>query len=135
MTSSQIQLVTQSFAQLAPRANEFGRAFYDRLFELDPALRPLFKNDIDSQIGKLLQMLIAVVHNLDHVEQLVPVIQSLGSRHAGYGVTEEHYQTVASALLWALERELGTAFTPEVRDAWIAAYTLIAETMQSALPR
>jgi len=32
-------------------------------------------------------------------------------------------------LLWTLEQGLGDAFTPETKDAWVAAYTILAETM------
>jgi nitric oxide dioxygenase len=63
---------------------------------------------------------------------LAPVIEALGRRHAGYGVKDEHYTAVATALLWALEQSLGARFTPDVRDAWSAAYGLLASTMQGA---
>jgi hypothetical protein len=61
-----------------------------------------------------------------------PAPGSLGRRHAGYGVKDEHYATVAAALLWTLEQGLGARFTPDVREAWSAAYGLLASTMQSA---
>jgi hemoglobin-like flavoprotein len=63
------------------------------------------------------------------------VIEVLGRRHAGYGVKDEHYATVAAALLWALEQGLGARFTSDVRDAWAAAYGLLASTMQGAARR
>ena len=50
----------------------------------------------------------------------------------GYGVRPEHYDTVAAALIWTLEKGLGEAFTPEVKDAWVAVYTLLAQTMKDA---
>jgi hemoglobin-like flavoprotein len=49
-----------------------------------------------------------------------------------YGVHPEHYGTVGAALLWTLEQELGAAFTPEVREAWTTAYTVLAELMTTA---
>jgi hypothetical protein len=39
---------------------------------------------------------------------------------------------VGAALLWTLEQGLGEAFTPEAREAWAAAYGLLATTMQDA---
>jgi hemoglobin-like flavoprotein len=77
-------------------------------------------------------MLRMVVRGLDRLEQLVPAVQALGRRHAGYGVRDEHYATVGAALLWTLERGLGEAFTPATRAAWAAAYALLAATMQQA---
>ena len=45
---------------------------------------------------------------------------------------EGHYASVGQALLWTLERGLGEAFTPEVRDAWAAAYALLSAAMIEA---
>ena len=61
---------------------------------------------------------------------LVAVLRNLGARHVGYGVREEHYVTVGTALLWTLSAGLGEKFTPEVREAWTAAYGLLADVMQ-----
>src|SRR5262249_31489827 len=106
--------------------------FYRRLFDLDPSLRHLFKPDMSEQRRKLMQMLSAAVKGLDRLDQLVPVVKELGRRHAGYGVTDAHYDTVGKALLWTLQKGLGKAFTPEVRDAWTTVYTVLATTMKNA---
>jgi hemoglobin-like flavoprotein len=132
MTPAQVDEVKRSFALVAPIADQAGTLFYTRLFEIDPSLRPLFKADIEAQSKKLMQMIAVAVNGLDRLETIVPAIQALGARHAGYGVTDEHYDTVATALLWTLEQGLGDAFTPAAREAWIAAYLLLAGTMKAA---
>jgi len=43
-----------------------------------------------------------------------------------------HYALVGTALLWALAKGLGTAFTPEVEAAWLSAYGLLSDLMQEA---
>jgi hemoglobin-like flavoprotein len=106
--------------------------FYQRLFELDPALRPLFRGDIEQQGAKLMQMLSAAVRLLDRPESLVPVLEDLGRRHVGYGVTDAHYETVGNALLWMFAATLGKHFTAEARNAWTNLYSVVAETMQRA---
>jgi hemoglobin-like flavoprotein len=45
-------------------------------------------------------------------------------------VKAAHYGTVAGALLATLEQGLGSIFTAEVKEAWTAAYTVLASTMQ-----
>jgi hemoglobin-like flavoprotein len=125
-------LVQESFATIAPIADDAAALFYRRLFELDPSLERMFKGNMAEQRRKLMQMLTAAVKGLDRLEQLVPVVQDLGRRHACYGVTDEHYETVAAALLWTLEKGLGNAFTPEVKGAWVTVYTLLASTMKNA---
>jgi hemoglobin-like flavoprotein len=132
MTSEQIDLVQASFKTIEPQAEEAAALFYDRLFEIGPELRPLFKGDIREQGRKLMQMIGLVVKSLGRIEELVPAIRTMGARHAGYGVEDRHYETVGSALLWTLEKGLGAAFTAETKEAWTAAYSLLAQTMKDA---
>jgi hemoglobin-like flavoprotein len=132
MNNQQKYLVQSSFEKVVPIADTAAALFYQRLFELDPSLRPMFTTDLKEQGKKLMNMLTLAVRGLDKLDKLVPAIQDLGRRHAGYGVKAEHYDTVASALLWTLEKGLGDAFTDEVREAWVAVYMLIATTMQDA---
>lgn len=132
MNTNQIALVQTSFTQVLPIADDAAALFYMRLFELDPALRPMFRGDMKEQGKKLMTMIAAVVSGLKTLDRIVPGIRALGARHADYGVRDEHYDTVGAALLWTLAKGLGDAFTDEVRDAWGAAYTLLANTMKDA---
>ena len=132
MNARQIELVQTSFEKVVPIAATAADLFYGRLFEIDPTLRPMFPFDLSEQKHKLMHMLTVVVRGLNRLDQLVPAVQQLGARHATYGVKAEHYATVASALLWTLETGLGPDFTPEVKEAWVAAYTILATTMQAA---
>jgi len=132
LTLAQKTLVQDSFATIAPIADDAAVLFYRRLFELDPSLEPMFRGNMAEQRKKLMQMLTAAVKGLDRLDQLVPVVENLGRRHAGYGVTDAHYDTVGSALLWTLEAGLGRAFTAEVKDAWATVYGLLATTMKEA---
>ena len=132
MNTLQIQLVQDSFEHVIPIAEVAADMFYQKLFQLDPSLRILFKGDMKEQQVKLMQTLTAVARGLHYMDRLIPVVEDLGRRHASYGVKDEHYQTVGAALLWTLEQGLGDLFTPEVADAWTAAYTLLAGVMQQA---
>ena len=135
LTETQIALVQSSFATIAPIADDAAVLFYNRLFEIDPSLRQMFKGDMVEQRRKLMQMLSAAVKGLQRLDRLVPAVEDLGRRHAGYGVTDAHYETVGGALLWTLEKGLGRAFTPEMRDAWTTVYGLLASTMKNAAAR
>jgi len=115
-----------------PIAEQAAEIFYNRLFELDPSLRQLFKSDMKDQGRKLMAMLKVAVSSLDKIDQLVPVVEKLGKGHVNYGVKPEHYDTVGEALLWTLEQGLGEAYTSEVEDAWGAVYTTLAATMKHA---
>ena len=132
MTNEQKHLIRQTFDLVAPMADSVAAVFYRRLFELDPILRALFPPMLVEQGRKLMQTLGAAVGMLDRPQQLISVLESLGRRHAGYGVRDEHYDTVGEALLWTLERGLGPVFTPEVKAAWAALYGVVATTMKNA---
>ncbi|SDG55860.1 Hemoglobin-like flavoprotein [Pseudomonas benzenivorans] len=132
MTPKQIELVQGSFAQVAPIAEQAAALFYDNLFSADPALKPLFKGNMQEQGQKLMQMIGVAVGKLSDLPALVPVLQHLGRRHKDYGVVDAHYATVGGALLLTLSQGLGDAFTDEVRDAWTTAYGLLASTMSEA---
>ncbi|HEY7065131.1 MAG TPA: globin family protein [Chloroflexota bacterium] len=132
MNAEQKHWVQASFEAISPIAETVAQVFYTRLFELDPGLRPLFRGDLAVQGRALMHMLRVVVNRLDEPDQLIPMVQALGQRHAHYGVQEAHYGLVGQALLYTLEQGLGPAFTDEVRDAWAAAYALLASVMQDA---
>ena len=131
MTLNEKNLVQATFAQVAPIAEVAAELFYGRLFEIDPSLKPMFRGDMKEQGRKLMQMLAFSVHGLDRLQDILPAVEEMGRRHAGYGVQDEHYDTVGSALLWTLEKGLGDAFTPEVKSAWITVYTTLAGAMKS----
>jgi|SRR5580765_1797534 hemoglobin-like flavoprotein len=132
LTVAQKALVQDSFATIVPIADDAAQLFYRRLFELDPSLERMFRGDMKEQRRKLMQMLTAAVKGLDRLEQLVPVVEDLGRRHAHYGVADAHYDTVGAALLWTLEKGLGSAFTPETQEAWAAVYGLLASVMKQS---
>jgi hemoglobin-like flavoprotein len=133
MTPTEIGLIRDSWTAVEPIADAAARLFYGRLFELDPAIERLFRRtDMDAQRKNLMQTLTVVVRSLDRLDQILPAVQALGRRHAGYGVRDEHYATVGAALLWTLEQGLGDAFTLDVRAAWTGAYGTLATVMIEA---
>ena len=87
---------------------------------------------MNKQGAMLMSTLGLAVGSLNNLEAILPAVRSLGQRHAGYGVTAEHYQPVAEAFLWTLDHYLGDAFTPELQQAWVEAYTILAGAMIEA---
>jgi hemoglobin-like flavoprotein len=129
MTPEQVQLIQQSFAKVAPISEEAAALFYGRLFELAPAVKPLFRGDMKEQGRKLMATLAVVVNGLSNLEAVLPAASALAKRHVAYGVEAAHYQPVGAALLWTLERGLGEQWTPQLAAAWGAAYSTLSEFM------
>ena len=119
----------------------WGLQFYDTLFELDLALKPLFKNTF-TQSKMLTEMVDAALGLLPGVldqalgaektaidPQLIPILVDLAARHVSYNVKAEHYGTVGLALVTTLERTLGNRVDAQTKAAWIELWSLICTVM------
>ncbi|HEY3792014.1 MAG TPA: globin family protein [Bradyrhizobium sp.] len=131
MTPDQVQLVQQSFAKVAPISEQAAMLFYDRLFEVAPSVKSLFPADMTEQRKKLMATLAVVVGGLGNLDSILPAASALATRHVSYGAKPEHYPVVGGALLWTLEKGLGDDWTPDVADAWTAAYSTLSGFMIS----
>ena len=133
MTPERKQIVQQAWGLVEQHGDELARAFYARLFEIDPTAAPLFTStNMPAQRQKLLAMLHGLVDALDDPPRLVPETAGLARRHVTYGVTDSQYDSVGAALLYAFAETLGEAWTDDVRDAWSEAYALLASIMRRA---
>jgi hemoglobin-like flavoprotein len=131
MTPDQVKLVQQSFAKVAPISETAAILFYDRLFEVAPKVKAMFPADMTEQRRKLMATLAAVVNGLGNLESVLPAASALAKRHVSYGARAEHYPVVGAALLWTLEKGLEDGWTPEVAEAWTAAYGTLSGFMIS----
>lgn len=129
MTPDQIHLLRRSFAKLEPHSTIAALAFYRRLFELAPQVRPLFKKDIESQSAKLMDMIALAVSLTDRPASMEGELRDLGARHVEYGTLDEHYPVVGGALLDMLAETLGDDFTPATKAAWTEFYGMISRKM------
>ncbi len=130
LTPKQIELVTSSFAALAPRGPELAHAFYERLFADHPAVRTMFPAEMKDQEQKLLNALALVVKSIREPDRVRPALTALGKGHAALGAVGAHYEAVGATLLATMADMAGSAWTPRVEAAWTAAYEWISNTMQ-----
>ncbi|WP_341368694.1 globin family protein [Yoonia sp. BS5-3] len=132
MTPDQITLIQDSFAKVAPISDAAAEIFYARLFEIAPEVKPYFTNDMTEQGAKLMATLGVVVKGLRDLDKIVPVAQQLAVKHVDYGVKAEDYAPVGASLIYTLEKGLGDDFTPDLKDAWTEAYTVLSGVMIEA---
>lgn len=131
LTADQRRLVRDSFESVLSMAGPIGLLFYGRLFEVAPDVHPMFHNDLDLQIRKLMDMLSSVVESLDDFERVRPRLEELGCQHASYGVRPEQYEVLTSSLLWTFSKTLGADFDDRTSEAWRNALDTISEAMKS----
>lgn len=132
MTPEKIALVRSSWQQVLPIKDTAAQLFYGQLFEHDPSLRSMFKGDMVEQGRKLMAIINTAVNSLDDLGSILSAVEDMGRRHVAYGVTEAHYDTVGSALIWALGKGLGEQFSPAVKEAWVETYATLASAMKQA---
>jgi nitric oxide dioxygenase len=123
-------LVRDSWSELVPMRKQVCADFYTRLFARYPELQPLFKGDMERQTSLFVTMLNTVVSALENREPVVPLIKTVGARHADYGVAAGDYEKFEAVLLDTFADALGERFTPDVRSAWRQVYEELAETMR-----
>jgi nitric oxide dioxygenase len=133
MTNHEIALVKKSWSILQKIDPAIvADVFYSKLFSDKPALRRMFPARMDQQYRKLIDMLSVIIARLDRLEELTADMEAMARRHVGYGVKEQHYKLVGTALLWTLQKGLGADWNAELHDAWISCYNKLSGVMINA---
>lgn len=125
-----VNALESSFDLVAPRGDELMELFYTRLFEVAPAVQPLFAHaDMTRQRQMLLSALVLLRRSLRNLDAVVPTLRRLGARHVAYGAEEAHYAVVGTTLIGAMAEIAGEAWTPAYTDAWTEAFGVVATVM------
>jgi hemoglobin-like flavoprotein len=129
MTERQILLVKNSWSYVIVKAEEAGLLFYNRLFEIAPELKSMFKTEPKDQSRKLINMVTLIVSKLQKLQEIEDEIKGLAVRHRKYGVDTAYYRIVGAAFIWTLQRGLKEKWNEELEEAWVAVYTVISDAM------
>ena len=129
VTPEQAELIRQSFDAIWPVRRKLAAQFYRRFFELAPDAEGLFRRDMERQRLKLMDMIAAIVGTLDKREMFQSIISYSGLQHARFGAKPLHFAAFGDALIWGLEQQFGTAFSPEIKEAWIKLYDEVQSEM------
>ena len=111
--------------------DKFAKIFYDKVFEINPEIRSLFRKNMTDQGRLLTHMLGGIVYSLSRPEHLETGLKKLGESHINYGVQVEHYPIVKDAMMYAIEQSLGECKTLKTIDAWSKALDDVMDMMKS----
>jgi hypothetical protein len=84
MTPEQVKSIQESFAKVAPIADTAAALFYNRLFDIAPDVKPLFRGDMTEQGRKLMKILTVVVNGRGNLQTILPAASAL-ERSRGVG--------------------------------------------------
>eukprot|EP01035_Chromulina_nebulosa_P018127 gene18127-23781_t len=103
----------------------FYDCFYDRLFDIHPTCRSLFKNNMIVQGKALVKLITTALTMLNDLDNLVPVLINLAKSHTAKGILAYQYSIVGEVLLWTLKFCLGDAYTDNTKMSWLKIYSLM----------
>jgi NAD(P)H-flavin reductase/hemoglobin-like flavoprotein len=126
------QILKDSFAAVAPQADELVRFFYaDLFYRGGEDVIAMFPPQMSAQRDRLLRALMQVIADVDDLDKLSSYLSGLGRDHRKFDVQPQHYDIVGASLLATLAHFAGDAWTPQVAGTWKTAYGLIASVMQA----
>ena len=129
LTTAQIGLIRDSFHRLEPDVKRASELLYQRLFEIAPELREMFRGDMAGQGMQFMSTLGVIVRHFDDPETLRPHLEHLAQGHAAFGVKPEHFRPMGQALIWAMQKTMGENYPEGAAAAWEVAYELLAREM------
>ena len=129
LTTTQIDLIRDSLNRLQPDVAAASELFYQRLFEIAPELRGMFRSDMAGQGMRFMTTLGVIAQCLDHPQALSTYLEWLAQGHAAFGVKAEHFPPMGQALIRTMRETLGDEFPEGAAAAWETAYAHIANEM------
>jgi len=128
----QAAVIKATVPVLAAHGETITTLFYRDMLTAHPALKNIFNNTHQAtghQARALAGSLYAYAANIDDLGKLSPALELICNKHTSLFVKPEHYEIVGKHLLESMKTILGEAATPEIMDAWGAAYWQLADIM------
>jgi len=130
LTQHHIDVVKSTIPLLASAGTAITDHFYRRMFSHNPELLDIFNashQHSGAQKAALFEAIAGYAHHIDDVSALTAVIERIAQKHTSFNIQAHHYPIVGHHLIETLRELAGDAFTPDVEEAWSAAYGVLAD--------
>ncbi|WP_370053693.1 NO-inducible flavohemoprotein [Neptunomonas sp.] len=130
LTQQHIDTVKETIPLLASADVAITDHFYRRMFSHNPELLDIFNashQHSGAQKAALFEAIAGYAHHIDNVGALTAVIERIAQKHTSFNIQAHHYPIVGHHLIETLRELAGNAFTPDVEEAWSAAYGVLAD--------
>lgn len=125
-------IVQATVPVLREQGENITRVFYREMFQAHPELLNVF-NPANQRNGgqakSLAASILAYAAHIDRLDQLGGMVEQIAQKHFSLEILPAHYPIVGKHLLGAIKTVLGEAATPEILEAWGAAYQQLADVM------
>ena len=135
LTKEQIELVKTTVPVLREHGVALISHFYKRMLSHNPELMQVFNmghQRAGFQQQALAGSVLAYAENIENLKPLLGAVAHIANKHVSVGIRAEHYPIVGKHLIASIKDVLGEAATPELIDAWTAAYTRLADILIGA---
>lgn len=135
LTKEQIELVKTTVPVLREHGVALISHFYKRILSHNPELMQVFNmghQRAGFQQQALAGSVLAYAENIENLKPLLGAVAHIANKHVSVGIRAEHYPIVGKHLIASIKDVLGEAATPELIDAWTAAYTRLADILIGA---
>ena len=132
MTPDQKLLIKATVPTLKEHGLLLTTHFYKRLFAGNPEFKNMFNQGNQQNGHQPLALAMAVLSYAEHIDDpsvLGSALNRIGHKHTSLDIRPEHYAIIGRHLLASISEVLGDAATPELLDAWGAAYAQLASLM------
>ncbi len=133
MTPAQVELVKDGFQTIYQDKQDFARSFFTYLFQIIPAVRESFPEDMTEQHRKLAETLTFVIYHLHDPAKLHEAATMLAGRHLDAKARQPHFVAGAVALERALDKHMPRRPSREETEAWHQAFLLVTDMMAETL--
>lgn len=135
LTPDQVAIIKATVPVLAEHGNTITTKFYANMLTAHPELKNVFNSTHQAtghQPAALAGALYAYASNIDNLGALSPAVELICHKHASLFVRPEQYEIVGEYLIKTMKAVLGDAATPDILNAWGAAYWQLADIMIGA---
>ena len=135
LTKQQIELVKATVPVLREHGVALTSHFYKRMLSHNPELMQVFNmghQRAGFQQQALAGAVLAYAENIENLPALLGAVAHIANKHVSVGIRAEHYPIGGKHLIASIKEVLGDAATPELIDAWTAAYMQLADVLIGA---
>jgi nitric oxide dioxygenase len=132
LTPDQVKIIKATAPVVGANAQAITGIFYPLMFATHPELKSVFNQTHQQSGGQpaaLANAIVAYATHIDNLGVLSDAVQAIMQKHVSLNIQPDQYKIVGAYLMEAIGKVLGDAVTPEIADAWGAAYWQLADIL------